>query len=128
MHSIFKVLQEWWKGFWQAPLAWLFVALVWGVLIFGLGQAVYSRYQRYKIAKIMDGKILGNSESHIFQVPTCPQYLSLSVKNRVEFETVQEAIEAGYRGSKNCAETIEMRREVESNDPDPEESDHDGPY
>jgi endonuclease YncB( thermonuclease family) len=49
-----------------------------------------------------DGQIVGNKNSKIYHVPGCSTYNSVSEKNRVTFNTADEAEKAGYRKAKNC--------------------------
>ncbi|MDP3596772.1 MAG: thermonuclease family protein [Nitrospirota bacterium] len=46
--------------------------------------------------------IVGNRRSHIYHRPDCPNYSQIAPRNRVEFGSVAEAEEAGYRLAKNC--------------------------
>ena len=48
------------------------------------------------------GLIVGNKNSKIYHVPGCSTYNSVSEKNRVTFNTADEAEKAGYRKAKNC--------------------------
>jgi methylphosphotriester-DNA--protein-cysteine methyltransferase len=48
------------------------------------------------------GKIIGNKNSKIYDVPGCSTYNSVSDKNRVLFNTSEDAEKAGYRKAKNC--------------------------
>jgi endonuclease YncB( thermonuclease family)/methylphosphotriester-DNA--protein-cysteine methyltransferase len=48
------------------------------------------------------GPIIGNKNSKIYHRPDCPGYKSVSEKNQVKFNTVEEAEAAGYRAAKNC--------------------------
>ena len=47
-------------------------------------------------------KIRGNRRSHKYHRPDCPSYNLISPKNRVPFETAQEALEAGFELAGNC--------------------------
>ncbi len=49
------------------------------------------------------GNIRGNANSRIFHWPSCPSYNKVSLKNRVEFSSVQDAVSAGYRLAGNCS-------------------------
>lgn len=55
--------------------------------------------------KNLDGNqpIRGNRRSHIFEWPGCPYYDSISVGNRVQFDSAADAERAGYRPARNCA-------------------------
>jgi micrococcal nuclease len=46
--------------------------------------------------------ILGNRRSHKYHRPDCPSYHAIAPKNRVPFESGQEAREAGYTLAGNC--------------------------
>ena len=46
--------------------------------------------------------IIGNRHSHKYQRPDCPNYTATAPKNRVMFETVEEAENAGYQLAGNC--------------------------
>jgi micrococcal nuclease len=46
--------------------------------------------------------IIGNRKSHIYHRPDCPNYSQVAPKNRVAFNNVSEAEEAGYRIARNC--------------------------
>ena len=48
------------------------------------------------------GKIIGNRNSMIFHLPTCPDYSKTAEKNRVYFNSVEEAEKAGFRKARNC--------------------------
>ena len=48
------------------------------------------------------GQIVGNKNSKIYHLPGCSTYNSVSEKNRVTFNTAEEAEKAGYRKAKNC--------------------------
>jgi endonuclease YncB( thermonuclease family)/methylphosphotriester-DNA--protein-cysteine methyltransferase len=48
------------------------------------------------------GPVIGNKNSKIYHRPDCPGYKSVSEKNQVKFNTVEEAEAAGYRAAKNC--------------------------
>lgn len=48
------------------------------------------------------GLIIGNKNSKIYHRSDCPGYKSVSEKNQVTFNTVEEAEAAGYRAAKNC--------------------------
>jgi endonuclease YncB( thermonuclease family)/methylphosphotriester-DNA--protein-cysteine methyltransferase len=51
-----------------------------------------------------NGKVLGNKNSHIYHLPACPGYKSVSEKNRILFDTEGQAEQAGYRRAKNCVQ------------------------
>jgi beta-lactamase superfamily II metal-dependent hydrolase/methylphosphotriester-DNA--protein-cysteine methyltransferase len=48
------------------------------------------------------GKIIGNKNSKKYHLPGCPSYDSVTEKNRVYFNTEEEAIKAGYTKAGNC--------------------------
>jgi len=48
------------------------------------------------------GAVIGNRRSHIFHRPDCPDYLKVSLSNRVPFATAAAAEAAGYRQARNC--------------------------
>lgn len=50
----------------------------------------------------LSGPILGNKNSRIYHLPSCPDYEKISEKNRVSFKTETEALQAGYRKARNC--------------------------
>ncbi|TMQ23752.1 MAG: hypothetical protein E6K65_18075 [Nitrospirae bacterium] len=45
---------------------------------------------------------IGNRRSHIYHRPDCPNYSQIAPKNRVEFNSAEEAEAAGYRVATNC--------------------------
>ncbi|ART81103.1 hypothetical protein CBP12_04835 [Oceanisphaera avium] len=53
-------------------------------------------------ASTQDREIRANKNSGIFHRADCPSYARLGVKNRVVFDSVQAAQQAGYRLAKNC--------------------------
>lgn len=46
--------------------------------------------------------IIGNKNSKVYHLSSCPGYNSVSEKNRVLFKTEEEAAKAGYRKAGNC--------------------------
>ncbi|NSW84098.1 MAG: thermonuclease family protein [Syntrophothermus sp.] len=48
------------------------------------------------------GKYIGNSSSKKFHLPTCEWAQKISLKNRIEFTTREEAVKAGYEPCKVC--------------------------
>ena len=49
------------------------------------------------------GMIRGNRNSRVYHLPVgCPSYDAISPRNIVEFESEEEAMEAGYRKAGNC--------------------------
>ncbi len=53
-------------------------------------------------ARASQGQIIGNKNSKIYHVPGCSSYNSVSEKNRVFFNSAQEAEDAGFRKAKTC--------------------------
>jgi endonuclease YncB( thermonuclease family)/methylphosphotriester-DNA--protein-cysteine methyltransferase len=49
-----------------------------------------------------EGSMVGNKNSKVYHRPDCPGYREVSEKNRVVFQSVLEAENAGYRAAKNC--------------------------
>jgi endonuclease YncB( thermonuclease family) len=49
------------------------------------------------------GQIVGNKNSKIYHVPGCSTYNSVSEKNRVYFNTAEDAEKAGFRKAKGCS-------------------------
>lgn len=48
------------------------------------------------------GGIVGNKNSHAYHLPGCPDYDKISPKNRIEFQSAEEAEAAGYHLAGNC--------------------------
>jgi hypothetical protein len=48
------------------------------------------------------GAVRGNRNSEIYHRPDCPSYNKISERNRIEFESPDKAISAGYRIAGNC--------------------------
>jgi len=48
------------------------------------------------------GLIIGHRKSHVYHRPGCPNYGKVSEKYAVEFQTVEEAEDAGHKIAKNC--------------------------
>ena len=48
------------------------------------------------------GPVRGNKNSKIYHLPHCPSYDAMAPANRIEWDSEQEAIEAGYRKAGNC--------------------------
>jgi endonuclease YncB( thermonuclease family) len=48
------------------------------------------------------GTLIGNSRTHVYHAPGCPNGASVSVRNRVVFASAKAAQEAGYRAGKDC--------------------------
>jgi micrococcal nuclease len=69
--------------------------------LWGEGVAVPARAQTQPVSTSA-GEIKGNSKSHIYHLPTCPNYGKVSVKNVVMFASEEEAQQAGYKKAKNC--------------------------
>jgi len=55
--------------------------------------ACSSRYQ---------GPVRGNRRTRIYQWPGCPYYEAISLRNRVDFASAQDAEHLGYRPAYNC--------------------------
>lgn len=53
-------------------------------------------------AAATSGSIIGNRNSKIYHLPNCPNYTSVSERNRVSFATEAEARAARYRKARNC--------------------------
>lgn len=51
---------------------------------------------------LMAGPVIGHRKSHIYQRPGCPGYGKVSEGNAIQFSTVEEAEEAGFKIAKNC--------------------------
>lgn len=50
------------------------------------------------------GGVRGNSRSHVYHLPQgCPSYEQIGAQNRVEFESEEAAVKAGYRKAGNCS-------------------------
>jgi methylphosphotriester-DNA--protein-cysteine methyltransferase len=80
------------------------------VIAVGVGGSAYVQRQRdTRIDAIMAGEIRANRETHIYHVPTCPQYNSINVNNLRTFSSVSEAEEANYRPSRNCLDAAATR-------------------
>lgn len=48
------------------------------------------------------GKIIGNQNSHVYHRPDCPDYGKVSERNRVYFNSAEDAERAGFRQARNC--------------------------
>jgi len=48
------------------------------------------------------GPVIGNRNSMIYHLPSCPDYKKVSERNRVPFASEAEAMKAGYRKARNC--------------------------
>jgi endonuclease YncB( thermonuclease family) len=48
------------------------------------------------------GVVLANRRSHIYHLPNCPGYGTVSERNRVYFDSERAAVAAGYRRARNC--------------------------
>lgn len=48
------------------------------------------------------GPIIGNRKSRLYHRPGCPGYGKVSEQNTVQFASVEEAEEAGYKIARNC--------------------------
>jgi endonuclease YncB( thermonuclease family) len=60
--------------------------------------------QGVKPAATAIGPIIGNRNSKIYHLPSCPDYSKVSERNRVPFKTEAEAQAAGYRKARNCSQ------------------------
>jgi endonuclease YncB( thermonuclease family) len=49
-----------------------------------------------------EGPIVGNQHSHIYHWAGCPDYDTVSARNRITFASREAAEAAGYRAAKNC--------------------------
>lgn len=65
---------------------------------------------------VMNGDIRGNTRTHTFHVPGCPQYNSMNAENIRTFPTIGDAEDAQYDPSRNCLEDINLRRSIEDGD------------
>lgn len=45
---------------------------------------------------------IGNSNSHVFHLPTCNSVKGMKEKNKIEFYTREEAIQLGYKPCQRC--------------------------
>lgn len=54
------------------------------------------------LASSHGGSVIGNRNSMIYHLPSCPSYSKVAERNRVYFRTREEAEKAGYRMAKNC--------------------------
>ena len=109
---------------------WRDIIMVGTVVSLFAGVAVSSYIERKRDAKvdlIMSGEVRGNKESHIFHVPTCPEYESIAPENRRSFETVEAARDVGYRASRNCLEAVEIRESLDHGIEDAD-MEYDRPY
>lgn len=53
-------------------------------------------------AAVTNGRVIGNRNSNIYHVPGCRSYDDVAERNRVYFETEEQATAAGYRKARNC--------------------------
>lgn len=51
---------------------------------------------------VASGSLIGHRRSKILHRPDCPSYSRVSEANQVRFETIQQALDAGYRLAGNC--------------------------
>ncbi|SPP64734.1 thermonuclease family protein [Nitrospira lenta] len=65
------------------------------------GQTV-SRALESASTESLASSVIGNRRSHIFHRADCPGYGKVSAGNRVTFESIEAAEEAGYRLAGNC--------------------------
>ena len=66
------------------------------------GSAVLLDSQILTAVQSSSGKVIGNKNRKIYQVHGCSTYDNVSDKNRVLFNTSEDAEKAGYRKAKNC--------------------------
>jgi endonuclease YncB( thermonuclease family) len=50
----------------------------------------------------VNGEIIGNRSSSVYQRPDCPDYKKVSEDNRIYFKSEKEATAAGYKKAVNC--------------------------
>jgi hypothetical protein len=67
-----------------------------------VGPSQIDEPQNRSATSSVTGLIIGNKRSHVYHRPDCPGYNSVSEQNRVEFASVNQAEEAGYRLAGNC--------------------------
>jgi len=48
------------------------------------------------------GKVLGSINSDKYHLPECPGAKQISEKNKIWFDSIQEAEKAGYKPAQNC--------------------------
>jgi endonuclease YncB( thermonuclease family) len=60
------------------------------------------RNQRATANSHETGMVTGNSRTHVYHAPGCPNGASVSVRNRVVFASAKAAQEAGYRAGRDC--------------------------
>lgn len=49
-----------------------------------------------------EGKVLGSINSDKYHLPECPGAKQISEKNKIWFDSIQEAEKAGYKPAGNC--------------------------
>ena len=62
------------------------------------------RHPRSEVASsaVSAGRIIGNRNSKIYHLPNCPDYSRVAERNRIYFDTPEEAERAGFRQARNC--------------------------
>lgn len=59
--------------------------------------------RQVQVAAQQEGPVFGNKRSGVYHLPHgCPSYSQVSMKNRVQFSSEQEALAAGFRKAGNC--------------------------
>ena len=53
-------------------------------------------------AVLSNSRIIGNRNSKIYHLPNCPDYSRVAERNRIYFDTPQDAERAGFRQARNC--------------------------
>jgi deoxyribonuclease I len=53
-------------------------------------------------SQVITMQVRGNKKSKIYHLPHCPSFDAISEKNRVEFTTESDALNAGFRKAGNC--------------------------
>jgi hypothetical protein len=63
--------------------------------------------------------VIGNRNSGLYHLPVgCSGYSQVSERNRVEFDTAEDAVGAGFRLAGNCRDQPAVRQEVSYRAPD----------
>lgn len=84
--------------------------------ILGVVKAHLGMHDSVRADLVMNGDIRGNTRTHTFHVPGCPQYNSMNAENIRTFPTIGDAEDAQYDPSRNCLEDINLRRSIEDGD------------
>lgn len=109
---------------------WKDMLIVSGLFVFlgtGVVGLILEKRRQGRIATIVAGEIHGNKVTHVFHVPTCPQYNSIEPGNLETFDTVDAAKKANYRAARNCDDAINIRTINETGDYEAPETDRDDP-